>query len=76
MRIGNIIIDLDSLNIEDLHMVEQEARKLRHRKEKAEELKDRMNKLLEEANNEGFDFIDKDYGYTIRADEIELWDLR
>ena len=74
MRIGRTIIDLDSLTTEDLTMVIDEARRIRKRKEEAESYKLRMHVLLTEAQEAGFDFIDKDFGNVIRPEDVELYD--
>ena len=74
MRIGRTIIDIESLNIEDLKTIEREIHNLRRRREQAENLKIRMRNLLEEAEAEGFDFIDKDFGNVIRPVDIEIHD--
>lgn len=74
MRIGRTIIDLDSLNVEDLTAVIDEARKIRARKQKAISLLKRMNELLNEAKEEGFDFIDKDFGNVLTDHDFEMYD--
>lgn len=74
MRIGRTIIDIESLSIEDLRTIEHEIRALRKRREEAESFKLRMENLLYEANEAGFDFIDKDFGHVIRADDMQLYD--
>ena len=74
MRIGRTIIDLDSLTVEDLTAVITEARAIRKRKEKAEELKRRMTELINEAKDNNFDFIDKDYGNVLEPTDFILYD--
>lgn len=74
MRIGRTIIDIESLSIEDLKVIEREIHVLRTRREEKECFKNRMTELLEEANAAGFDFIDKDFGNVIRPVDIELYD--
>lgn len=74
MRIGRTIIDLESLSIEDLKTVEHEAHALRRRREEAESYKLRMHALITEAQEAGFDFIDKDFGSVIRSEDIGLYD--
>jgi len=74
MRIGRTIIDIESLSIEDLRAIETEVRVLRRRREEAESFKTRMEELLEEAQEAGFNFIDKDFGNVIRPTDIELYD--
>lgn len=74
MRIGRTIIDIESMSIEDLRAIETEIHALRKRREKAESFKTSMKNLLEEAQEAGFDFIDKDFGNVIRPVDIEVYD--
>lgn len=74
MRIGRTIIDIESLSVEDLKAIEHEIHALRRRRERAEQLKARMCDLLNEAQAEGFDFIDKDFGNVIRPEDVSLYD--
>lgn len=74
MRIGRTIIDIESLSIEDLKTIEREIHTLRRRREQAETFKAQMRNLLEEAEAEGFNFIDKDFGNVIRPVDIEMHD--
>ena len=76
MRIGRTIIDIESMGIEDLKTIEREIHAMRRRKEEAESFKARMNDLLTEAAEAGFDFIDKDFGNIIRPVDVELYDNR
>jgi len=76
MRIGRTIIDIESLSIEDLRVVEHEIHALRKRREEAASFKARMDSLLEEATQAGFDFIDKDFGNVIRPVDVTLYDNR
>lgn len=74
MRIGRTIIDIESMDIEDLRTIEHEIRALRRRREQAESFKLKMKNLLFEASEAGFDFIDKDFGNIITTDDIEMYD--
>lgn len=76
MRIGRTIIDIESLSIEDCTTIIHELRAVRERKRKAEELKRRMNELLDEAKAEGFVFLDKDFGQVWTNSDVELYDER
>lgn len=76
MRIGRTIIDTDNMTADELTIIIHELREIRSRKLKAEGLKDRMTELLADAISEGFEFIDKDFGNCIRADELDLWDVK
>lgn len=76
MRIGRTFIDTNDMTADELTTIIHELREIRSRKLKAEELKDRMTELLADAISEGFEFIDKDFGNCIRADELDLWDVK
>ena len=74
MRIGRIIIDTDNMSIEEMETVIREMRKIRARKLKAEELKNRMLELIADAKENGFTFIDKDFGQVWTGNDVELYD--
>lgn len=74
MRIGRIIIDTDAMSIEEMENVIREMRKIRARKLKAEELKNRMLELIADAKENGFTFIDKDFGQVWTGNDVELYD--
>ena len=76
MRIGRIIIDTDNMSIEDMTTVIHEMRAIRARKLKAEELKNRMLELIADAKQNGFTFIDKDFGQVWTGNDVELYDER
>ena len=74
MRIGRIIIDTDNMSIQDMDVIIKELRGIRARKLKAEELKNQMRELIADAKENGFSFIDKDFGQVWMGDEVELYD--
>ncbi len=74
MRIGRIMIDTDNMDVEELKTLEQEFRKIRRRKELAESFKSRFNELVAEAKQEGFTFIDKDFGQVIMGNDFTILD--
>jgi hypothetical protein len=74
MKIGAMMIDLDPLNIDDLYALEQEARRRRLRKMQKAEFQQRMNKLLKEAKDEGFTFIDNIRGFVREPDDFTIVD--
>ena len=76
MRIGRTIIDVESLSIEDCTTIINEVREIRARKRKAEELTERMKELLTEAKENGFTFIDKDFGQVWTPQDVALYDER
>lgn len=76
MRIGRMMIDTDNLSIEDMDTIIKELRAIRARKLKAEELKVRMLELIADAKENGFTFIDKDFGQVWTGNDVELYDER
>ena len=74
MRIGRTIIDTDNMSIEDMDTIIRELRAIRARRLKAEELKNRMVALIAEAKENGFTFIDKDFGQVWTGNDVELYD--
>ena len=74
IRIGRNIVDTRDWNTEDYDTVIKELRAERARKVKAEELKERMIDLLNEARENSFDFVDKDFGNIWTAADVELYD--
>lgn len=76
MRIGRMMIDTDNLSIEDMDTIIKELRAIRARKLKAEELKTRMFELIADAKENGFTFIDKDFGQVWTGNDVELYDER
>ena len=76
MRIGRTIIDTDNMSVEDMDVIIKEIRAIRARKLKAEELKNRMLELIADAKDNGFTFIDKDFGQVWSGNDVELYDER
>lgn len=74
MRIGRAIIDTDNMSIEDIEIIIKELRTIRARKLKAEELMNRMLELIADAKENGFTFIDKDFGYVVGNTDLTLYD--
>lgn len=76
MRIGRTIIDTDNMSIEDMDIIIKELRSIRARKIKAAELVSRMNDLIADAKNEGFTFVDKDFGNVLMGTDFMVYDER
>ncbi len=74
MRIGRVMIDTDNMSVEELDMLINELTHIKIRKERAESLRKQMNRLIEKAKNEGFTFIDKDYGFVREVDDSVIFD--
>lgn len=76
MRIGRTIIDTDNMEIDELNVIINELREIRKRKQEAENMLTRMRNLLFEAKENGFDFVDKDFGNILTPDDFKLYDNR
>ena len=74
MRIGRTIIDTDNMTTDELTAIIRELRDIRARKMKAEELKNRMLELIADAKENGFTFIDKDFGQVWTDNDFTLYD--
>ena len=68
MRIGKIVIDTDSMTTRELGDIITELRTIKARKEYAEDLQQRMSKLLNEAAENKFAFADDETG--------RIWDTK
>lgn len=68
MRIGKTVIDTDSMTARELGDIITELRTIRARKEYAEDLQQRMSKLLNEAAENKFAFVDDETG--------RIWDTK
>ena len=76
MRIGRTIIDTDNMSIDECTALINELREIRNRKRKAEELLQRMTELITDAKENGFTFIDKDFGQVWTPQDVTLYDER
>lgn len=74
LRIGRTIIDTCDWSVEDYDAIIRDLRKERARKAKAEELKSQMLELIADAKENGFTFIDKDFGQVWTCNDFELYD--
>ena len=64
------------MTTDELTTIIRELRDIRARKLKAEELKTRMLELIADAKENGFTFIDKDFGQVWSGNDVELYDER
>ena len=76
MRIGRTIIDTDNMTADEMTILINDLRKIRARKVQAKNFKERFENLIEEAKQEGFAFIDQDFGNVIQGKDIMLYDER
>ena len=76
MRIGKIIIDTDSMTADELQVIIKELRHIRERKISMENYTMEMNSIIARAKEEGFIFVDKNFGYIREVDDFEVCDER
>ena len=71
MRIN---LDTDNITLDELNNVIYKLRVMRDHKRKADALIKELNELLAKASEEGYDFIDKAFGYVLKPDDFEIHD--
>lgn len=76
MRIGKIVIDTDDMTVDELTTIIVEFRKIRARKMRKEELQEKMNSLISEAQQDGFLFIDNACGFVREPNDFDIMDER
>ena len=76
MRIGKCVIDTDDMTVDELTAIIVEFRKIRARKMRKEELQEKMNSLISEAQEDGFLFIDNTCGFVREPDDFNIMDER
>ncbi len=74
VRIGATLIDTDSMSIDELTILIDEFRRIRARKRRAEELANQLEELVKDAKEEGFTFIEKDFGYLLTGSDYIVYD--
>lgn len=74
VRIGPTLIDTDSMSVDDLTILIDEFRRIRTRKRRAEELAHQLEELIRDAKEEGFTFIEKDFGYLLTGKDYTVYD--
>ena len=75
MRIGKIVIDTDSMTARELSDIITELRTIRARKEYCEDLQQRMSKLLSEAEENKFAFVDDETGRILDNKSVIVADM-
>ena len=74
MRIGKVILDTDNMTYEEVDQLVQELREIRKRKCEAKNCKFRMKNMVEEAQEQGFRYINRYTGELFSADEWFVYD--
>lgn len=76
MRIGRTIINTDDMSISECTDLINALIAIQHRKLQAADLRERMMTLLTEAKENGFSFIDKDFGQVWTPQDVTVYDER
>lgn len=76
MRIGRIMIDTDNMTVEELTVIINDLRAIRKRKAETESFENEMKLLILRAKENGFTFLDKDYGNVWQENDFEVFDER
>ena len=74
MKIDNR--DTSLMTVEEIKTVIDELRKIRARKEQEFDLYQRMNALILEGQENGFTFIDRDFGFVREINDFTIYDER
>lgn len=75
MRIGRVILDTDTMTLEELDTLIHELKDIRKRKQEAQSFLDRFAALIEEAEEQNFNFTDKDFGHILEKGDYVLYDF-
>ena len=76
MKPRRTVIDTDDMTVDELTTIIVEFRKIRARKMRKEELQEKMNSLISEAQQEGFLFIDNTCGFVREPNDFDIMDER
>lgn len=76
MKPRRTVIDTDDMTVDELTTIIVEFRKIRARKMRKEELQEKMNSLISEAQEDGFLFIDNTCGFVREPNDFDIMDER
>ena len=76
VRIGNTILNTDIMSADEIDILAEELRNIAMRKRRAEVLLRRFTKLVEEARQEGFEFIEEDFHNVLTSDKWGIIDTQ
>lgn len=76
MRIGNTLIDTDHMSAKEMSSLIDALTTIRERKERMEALRAKMNRLIEQAKDDGFTFVDNSCGFIREVDDFHMYDER
>lgn len=76
VRIGATILDTDPLSAEDIDIIVKDLKHVAARKRRKESLLEQFTDLIATARNEGFDFVEKDFGNVLVSVNWDIYDHR
>ena len=74
VRIGATILDTDPLSAEDIDIIVKDLKHVAARKRRKESLLKQFTDLIATARNEGFDFVEKDFGNVLTSIDWDIYD--
>ena len=74
VRIGATILDTDSLSATDIDIIVEDLKRVAARKRRKESLLKQFTDLIATARNEGFDFVEKDFGNVLTSIDWNIYD--
>ena len=74
MRIGNVIIDTDTMSYDEVDVLVKELRDIRKRKGEARDCRTRMNNAVAKSQEQGFRYINRYTGEIFDANDWWIYD--
>jgi hypothetical protein len=75
MKTERVIINTNAMTLDELDALIHELRDIRKRKQEAQSFLDRFAALIEEAEEQNFNFTDKDFGHILQKGDYVLYDF-
>lgn len=76
IRIGSTILNTDIMSADEIDILTEELRNIATRKRRAEVLLCRFSKLVEEARQEGFEFVEEEFHNVLTSDKWGIIDMK
>jgi len=76
IRLGNVVIDTDTMTADDCDVLIDEFRRIADRKRTGDRLLAKFSKLVQEAREAGFEFYDKTFATTITSSDFDIIDYQ
>jgi hypothetical protein len=74
MTIANMLYEANKMPYDDVTLLIKKLRAVQARKALQRQFHERMNDLIQEAREQGFEFVDHTCGYLWREDEFTVFD--